>query len=156
MTIQVTRYHDISCGHILMGHTGHCSHLHGHNYRFHLTAEGVPGNTDLDAKGMVVDFAVIKSTLCAWLEAEWDHKFLIYFRHPWATLLHELDPDGVVRMDCNPTAENLALTVLTEIGPLVLAGTGVRLVMVRVEETAKCSATVLLHGATVNTQFGIK
>jgi 6-pyruvoyltetrahydropterin/6-carboxytetrahydropterin synthase len=33
--ITANRYHDISCGHRVVGHEGKCRHLHGHNYRIH-------------------------------------------------------------------------------------------------------------------------
>lgn len=41
----------------------------------------------------------------------------------------------------NPTAENMAQHLVEVIGPQQLAGTGVTLVSVRIEETAKCSAS---------------
>ena len=71
--IVATRYHDISCGHRVANHESKCAHLHGHNYRitFECAAE------ELDNVGRVLDFSVIKSTLCEWLEANWDHHFLI-------------------------------------------------------------------------------
>ena len=71
--ITATRYHDISCGHRVSGHESKCQFLHGHNYRFHFTVEG----SKLDALGRVMDFGVIKSILCEWLEENWDHKFLL-------------------------------------------------------------------------------
>ena len=75
-----------------------------------------------------------------WVEREWDHKFLVSSDDPLATHLRELDPDGVVTVPFNPTAENMAQYLLEVVGPDVLIGTGVQLVHVRVEETRKCSA----------------
>ena len=74
MTQQVKRHHDICAGHRVVGHEGKCRHLHGHNYRIHFTVESDEG--DLDSVGRVVDFSVVKSALCMWLEDNWDHKFL--------------------------------------------------------------------------------
>ena len=72
--ITATRYHDISCGHRVVGHEGKCQYLHGHNYRIHFTCTA----ESLDTVGRVIDFSVIKSKLCMWLEDNWDHMFLAW------------------------------------------------------------------------------
>src|SRR5690606_40371968 len=54
--ILAERYHDISCGHRVVGHEGKCRFLHGHNYRIHFTVAA----DQLDEIGRVVDFSVIK------------------------------------------------------------------------------------------------
>lgn len=138
MKTSVTRFHDISVGHTVCGHEGKCRHLHGHNYRIHFTVE--PDN-GLDSLGRVLDFSVIKSLLCEWLENNWDHHFLVYEEDARADALLQVDPTVVV---CwfNPTAENMAEHLLGEVGPKLLRGTGCKLVAVKIEETYKCSAEV--------------
>lgn len=133
------RFHDISCGHRVYGHESKCAHLHGHNYRFHfhVTQEGGNSTDDL---GRVMDFSVIKSRLCMWLEDEWDHKFLVWVEDPALSTLHQLDPEGVVATPFNPTAEAMAEYLVEVIGPRQLLGTGCALVAVKVEETYKCHA----------------
>ena len=138
--ITATRYHDISCGHRVSGHESKCAHLHGHNYRFHFTCT----SRSLDGIGRVIDFSVMKLRLCQWLEENFDHKFIVWDGDPLANALEALDPQGVVRVDFNPTAENLAKWAVEVLGPLQLEGTGVRLVECKVEETAKCSASAYL------------
>ena len=133
------RYHDISCGHRVFGHESKCAHLHGHNYRIHFKVSMIEGDTD--SIGRVKDFSVIKEKLCMWLESNWDHKFLIWARDPWADPLFQLDRKGIVEVPFNPTAENMAHYLLVEIGPKQLTGTGVSLASVKVEETRKCSAS---------------
>jgi 6-pyruvoyltetrahydropterin/6-carboxytetrahydropterin synthase len=49
--------------------------------------------------------------------------------------------ESVVFVPFNPTAENMAQHLGEVIWPQQLAGTGVTLVSVRIEETAKCSAS---------------
>lgn len=90
--IVATRYHDISCGHRVANHESKCAHLHGHNYRitFECAAE------ELDNIGRVLDFSVIKSTLCEWLEANWDHHFLIWSEDPIKDALTAIDSTVVV------------------------------------------------------------
>ena len=142
--ITASRYHDISCGHRVYGQGGKCEHLHGHNYRVHFEVEAEESiDCPLDDVGRVLDFSVIKSKLCMWLEEFWDHKFLIWDNDPWAKLLAGIDPE-VVWVDFNPTAENMGEHLVRVVGPSQLAGTGCVLVRVMIEETAKCSATVSL------------
>ncbi len=136
---QVDRYHDISCGHRVCGHESKCAHLHGHNYRVTFTVE--PDTKQLDMIGRVLDFSVIKARLCVWLENQWDHKMLIWAEDPIGLELCDIDPDGIVLVSFNPTAENMAQHLVEVIGPKELAGTGCVLVACRIEETRKCSAT---------------
>ena len=92
----------------------------------------------------LVDFSVIKSTLCDWLEEHWDHKFMLWMNDPMLPKLRELSPESVVSVTFNPTAENMALYLLHSVGPHLMAGTGVALLRVKVEETRKCSASAEL------------
>ena len=138
MKITATRYHDFSTGHRVYGHESKCAHLHGHNYRIYLTVEA----DQLDTVGRVMDFSVIKDKFVVWLEVNWDHKFLIWEKDPFAPTLKELDPQGTVVVGFNPTAENMGQYLINVIGPQQLAGTNVKLVKVNIEETRKCSVEV--------------
>lgn len=136
------RFHDISCGHRVAFHEGKCAHLHGHNYRIHFTIAPRP-QAGLDHIGRVLDFSVIKSLLCAWLESNWDHRFLLWSEDPQAVSLYNLDPAGVVLVPFNPTAENMAQHLVNVVGPAMLKKDHPDIVLIRVmiEETAKCWAT---------------
>ena len=152
MTSTATRYHDISCGHRVVGHENKCRHLHGHNYRVTFTCRG-----NLDAVGRVLDFSEIKSRLCMWVEDNWDHRFLVWEKddlvHRISCLSAELCTstfhrtcdstlqDSLVWLPFNPTAENMAQYLVEVIGPKQLEGTGITLICVTVEETRKCSAS---------------
>lgn len=160
----IERYHDICAGHRVVGHESKCAHLHGHNYRFHFTC--VPGvqppaqrkffgqksepNPDardkrgLDNLGRVVDFSVVKATLCQWLEDKWDHKFLVWEHDPNLMDLTAIDPVGVVMVPFNPTAENMAQYLVEVVAPKLLDPEGVVLLSCRIEETRKCSAIYTL------------
>jgi len=59
----VHRYHDISCGHRVVGHESKCKYLHGHNYRIHFAC----ASKKLDKVGRVIDFAVVKEKLSMWI-----------------------------------------------------------------------------------------
>jgi 6-pyruvoyltetrahydropterin/6-carboxytetrahydropterin synthase len=85
-----------------------------------------------------VDFSVIKERLCAWLDENWDHRTLLFREDPLTRLLDA--SDGIVVVDFNPTAENIAAHLLS-ISEELLLGTEVEVVAVKVHETLKCSAT---------------
>jgi len=152
---QAKRYHDISCGHRVVGHEGKCRHLHGHNYRIHFTCEAAPDVMPLDAIGRVIDFSEIKTRLCLWLETHWDHKFLVWEDDPMFVAIGgtaKMSPDlaamyleSIVDVPFNPTAENIARYLVEVIGPQQLTGTGIVLARCEVEETRKCSATFSLR-----------
>lgn len=134
--ITATRYHDFSAGHRVAGHEGKCRFFHGHNYRVHFTISG-----GLDNLGRVIDFGVIKSLLCEWLEDNWDHRFLMWKKDPHLPLLPHIFTESLVIVPFNPTAENMAKYLLERIGPDLLPE-HVTLIKVRIDETRKCSAEV--------------
>lgn len=168
MSYSVIRTHEICAGHRVVGHESKCRHLHGHNYKFHFKVAPLATkaiNTDagshivepgLDNVGRVIDFSVVKTTLCQWLEDNWDHRFLHWendplfakvrqcIRHEIAT--GEQEPcehtdayfGSLVSLPFNPTAENLAAYMVEVIGPELLNPYGVELVECRIEETSKC------------------
>ncbi|QSL98917.1 queuosine biosynthesis protein [Enterobacter phage EC151] len=178
MSVKVIRTHEICAGHRVVGHESKCRHLHGHNYVFHFEVapkrekravtvpitEGSsavmqlesPERTKLDDLGRVIDFSVVKSTLCEWLENNWDHRFLHWendplFKKVRQCIHHEIatgeqDPcehtdayfGSLVSLPFNPTAENLAAHMVNVIGPELLDPYGVELIACRIEETSKC------------------
>ncbi|QXV77141.1 6-carboxytetrahydropterin synthase [Escherichia phage ChristophMerian] len=164
MSYEVIRSHEICAGHRVVGHESKCRHLHGHNYKFHFkVAPKVPYKVmdeaefaalkQLDDVGRVIDFSVVKTTLCQWLEDNWDHKFLHWSRdnlidalkiaasRPSCPLEHEDHEHflgSLVALPFNPTAENLAAYMVNVIGPQLLDEHGVQLVECTIEETSKC------------------
>lgn len=138
--VVASRFHDISCGHRVFGHESKCAHLHGHNYRFHFNVVQEDA-TQTDKIGRVMDFSVIKSLLCMWLEDNWDHKFLIWENDPAGAILKQIDPNGVVVVPFNPTAENMAQYLVDIVAPRELLGSGCVLIVCKIEETYKCHAS---------------
>lgn len=167
MGYTVIRSHEICAGHRVVGHESKCRHLHGHNYKFHFkvapkktlsegyvkSVSGFALEGSLDDVGRVIDFSVVKTTLCQWLEDNWDHKFLHWSRdnlidalkiaasRPSCPLEHEDHEHflgSLVALPFNPTAENLAAYMVDVIGPQLLDQYGVELVECTIEETSKC------------------
>ena len=151
--ITAERYHGISCGHRVVGQGGKCENLHGHNYRIHFTVGTKHDAPDLDDVGRVLDFSVIKYSLCEYLEDYWDHKFLCWEDDRVMKAIHACLPlqddrdvvcASLVWVPFNPTAENMAKYLVEEVAPVRLRGTGCELISCRIEETRKCSATFSL------------
>lgn len=164
MSHKASRYQDFSYGHRVVGHENKCRHLHGHNGRVHFHCQAERCVSPLDQVGRVIDFGEIKSRLCMWIENNWDHKFLAWKEDrlmsgiidlldmdenngaPY-TVTTENDVmfrDSLVFLPFNPTAENMAEYLVNVIGPQQLQGTGIVLVEVVIEETAKCHASFSL------------
>ena len=138
MTMQAHRYHDISVGHRVFQHESKCAHLHGHNYRIHFTVEAPA----LDKVGRVMDFSEVKARIGKWLDTHWDHGFITAAADEEArNAVKSVNNQKHYMLEDNPTAENIARHLLEQVGPQQLAGTGVRLTRVVVEETRKCSAS---------------
>lgn len=157
MSYTVIRSHEICAGHRVVGHESKCRHLHGHNYKFHFKVAPKKGSQEinsilLDDVGRVIDFSVVKTTLCQWLEDNWDHKFLHWEEDPLIKALqvdlelcdeatgHDVRDfdNSLVSLPFNPTAENLAAYMVEVIGPQLLNEHGVQLVECTIEETSKC------------------
>lgn len=53
---------------------GQCQHLHGHNARAVITRE----SSELDERGMVMDFSEVKQLVWAWIDREIDLTLLLH------------------------------------------------------------------------------
>lgn len=135
MSHSIVRKHEIHCGHRVVGHESKCQNLHGHSYvfEFYCTA------TKLDKMGRVIDFSVIKTELCEWLERNWDHRMLLWEIDPLAEIISNLDLT-VVTLPFNPTAENLASYLTNVVAPDLLQKHKVTCYKTVVHETSKCRA----------------
>jgi 6-pyruvoyltetrahydropterin/6-carboxytetrahydropterin synthase len=100
---RVTQRIDFCYGHRLLNYDGKCRHLHGHNGRAVIVLEG----ESLDARGMLVDFAIIKTELRTWIDNELDHRMILCERDPALPLLEKLGEPLFVMAE-NPTAESIA------------------------------------------------
>ena len=128
---RVTRQIDFCYGHRLLNYQGKCRHLHGHNGRAVLTLAG----TELDERGMLLDFGEMKRIVQRWIDDEWDHRMILRRDDPAVAALTELG-EPLVLIDVNPTAENLARLIFE-----YARQRGLPVVEVRLWETPKCSAS---------------
>lgn len=96
-------------GHRLMDYDGKCRHPHGHNGVLEIEL----ASTQLDQRGMVVDFGEVKDRLVTFIDCELDHRMLLRHDDPLVKALQALGEQPYL-MDENPTAENIARLVFKE------------------------------------------
>jgi 6-pyruvoyltetrahydropterin/6-carboxytetrahydropterin synthase len=136
----VTRRFQFCAGHRILGHENKCGHFHGHNYVALVTVAA----PKLDKIGRVVDFAVIKEKVGEWIDANWDHGFLVWDQDKEArAALALVDHQKVHLMRDNPTAENMAAILKTRAAQLLNHGQpqgNFRVVKVVLWETENCYA----------------
>jgi 6-pyruvoyltetrahydropterin/6-carboxytetrahydropterin synthase len=130
---RVTREILFCYGHRLLDYDGKCRHLHGHNGRAVITLEA----SELDAKGMLVDFSDIKREVQVWIDENLDHTMLLCHRDPLLPLLRDRG-ERVFVMEENPTAENIARLIFDHARAARLP-----VVEVRLWETENCHASYL-------------
>lgn len=102
----ITQKFTFCYGHRLMGHPGKCRHVHGHTS----VAEVLFRFEVLQDSGMAMDFLEIKSLLGAWIDAELDHKLLLFNDDPLCRVL-EKEGEPFRKLPFHPTAENIARVI---------------------------------------------
>lgn len=114
MRTRVTRTFNFEAAHKLDWHNGACRNLHGHSYRLEVSVEG-----ELDANGIIVDFADLAATVRREVIDRYDH-----------TYLNDALP--------NPTAELLAHAIWAHLDDV-----GLQVTRLRLWETADSSVEIL-------------
>jgi len=133
-----TRRIQFCAGHRVQGHENKCRNLHGHNYVAFIEAEAA----DLDDLGRVIDFGVLKEKLGGWIDANWDHGFILGEEdHRARIVIEAMAGQKIYLLPQNPTAEWMADYLLYDVCPAVLEDTGVVVRKVVLWETENCYAT---------------
>ncbi|MGH8477329.1 MAG: 6-pyruvoyl trahydropterin synthase family protein [Methylococcales bacterium] len=133
---RVTREFEFCYAHRLLNYVGKCRRLHGHNAWAVITIEG----PSLDERGILVDFADIKSTICEWIDDSLDHNLLLYREDPLIPILIDQEESFFI-MDDHPSAENIARLIFDQ--AVVL---GLPVIEVVIRETGNCSASYTNKG----------
>src|SRR5262245_44161948 len=113
-------------GHRLLDYRGKCSAPHGHSYR----AEVLTAARQLDALGLGLDFGDVKAPVKAWIDAHWDHAFLLNDRDVDLVAALKGIPESKLYLfhNANPSAEIMARELYAkarkQLGPVVI---GVRI-----------------------------
>ena len=103
MSYKVAKIISFCYGHRLLNYEGKCRHPHGHNGRLEIELTA----SQLDARGMVVDFTDIKRLIAGWIDTLLDHKMILHREDPLLPILQKMG-EPVYIMDENPTVENIA------------------------------------------------
>jgi 6-pyruvoyltetrahydropterin/6-carboxytetrahydropterin synthase len=128
---KVTKRIDFCYGHRLLNYQGKCRHLHGHNGRVEIDID----SAGLDPRGMVYDFADIKTAIKNWIDEMLDHRMLLCKDDPMLPALKQRGELFFV-MDENPTAENIAKLIFNH-----AKSKGLPVVEVRLWETSTSCAS---------------
>lgn len=123
----------------MVGHEGKCQNLHGHNYVVEIYVTG----QEQDSVGRILDFKQLKNAINGWLDDNWDHTFILWDQDEnGLAAIRSSQPHRVYELDCNPTAENMAIHLLDVVCPKVLAGSGATAFKVRLWESEETCAEV--------------
>ena len=128
---RVTREIDFCYGHRLLNYEGKCKYLHGHNGRAVITIE----SSQLDERGMVLDFSDIKRVVSNWIDENLDHRMILNRHDPAREALEKLG-EPMYLIDANPTAENIAKLIFDH-----AKSQGIPIVEALLWETPRCFAT---------------
>ena len=126
--------------HRIPRHENKCAAYHGHRYVAEVTCYA----EELDDRGRVIDFAVLKQVLGTWIDDHWDHTALLMRGDPdpaVAAIVASNESHGrpVYWLDAPPTAENIVVE-LARVATELLSPYGVRIKRIRLWETPNASA----------------
>lgn len=140
----ITQSFEFDSGHRILGHENKCKHLHGHRYRAEVTLT----SPKLDSLGRIIDFGVVKEKIKTFIDDVLDHNMILHIQDPILDGRNNVaifgDKQPVV-LNCNPTAENLAM-FLFDVIAFIFKGKEVNVVEVTLWETPNCRATAR-HGS---------
>jgi len=133
--ITCTRRLEWDAMHRIPRHESQCAAWHGHRY----VAEVTCAAPELDDRGRVVDFGVIKSEVGGWIDQHWDHTAIVMDSDPDPALPAIAASNAaagrpIYRMAQAPTAECIAAE-LGRVATELLRPHGVEVVAVRIWET---------------------
>lgn len=126
--------------HRVPNHENKCAAWHGHRY----VAEISCAAEQLDDRGRIIDFGVIKELVGGWIDRHWDHTAILMTGDPdpvaqAVAASNERNGRPVYWMAAPPTAENLVAD-LARVAEELLAPRGVEVVKIRLWETPNGSA----------------
>lgn len=145
--LTITRKLEFDAGHRIPDHRSQCRNLHGHRYVLEITLRGEVVETEgAPDRGMVMDFAEVKSLAMEHVVNRWDHAFIVFEGDTRVREFLQSMPDHkTVVIDRVPTVENLAAIAFETLAQVYDAHYGVdlRLHQVRLYETPNCWADVV-------------
>ena len=130
--IECTRRIEFDAGHRVIGHQHKCKYLHGHRYILEVTAK----SKSLDDLGMVVDFGELKAIIKGWIDKNFDHNVILHQDDKeLGNLISQQTGQDIYYLESNPTAENIALHLKSDIIPMLFTKNSFNIVKIRLFET---------------------
>lgn len=137
--ITCTRRLEFDAAHRVMEHESKCKYMHGHRY----VLEATFAADSLDSVGRVVDFAVIKEKLGAWIDEHWDHTAILFEKdRALGETIAAQTKQVIFYLPANPTAENMAAYIFNVVCPDLFGESGLRCTQVTLHETPNCRAEI--------------
>jgi 6-pyruvoyltetrahydropterin/6-carboxytetrahydropterin synthase len=134
----VTRKLHFDSAHRLINHESKCKFLHGHRYVLEISFSA----DSLDSIGRVIDFGVIKQLLGTWIDNNWDHNTILGIKDKeLGDAIEKHTNQKIYYIDCNPTAENLAIYLKDNIVPNIFKNHNLTCTGIRLYETPNCSVS---------------
>ena len=125
--------------HRVMGHENKCRYLHGHRFVLEVSFAA----NDVDSVGRIIDFGVIKEILGKWVEDNWDHNVVLAKADlDLGEKISSITDQKIFYLDNNPTAENLAEYLMSEVCPKLFAKYNVICTKIKLYETPNCFVEV--------------
>lgn len=113
--------------------------LHGHRYALEATFTA----NELDNLGRVIDFGVIRQVLGTWIDDNLDHNTILSIADKkLGNNIAAETGQKIYYIKENPTAENIANYIFTEICPKLFADKSVKCVAIKLYETPNCYTVV--------------
>jgi len=130
--IECTRRIEFDTGHRVIGHKNKCQYLHGHRYVLEVTAT----SSELNELGMVVDFGELKTIIKGWIDENFDHNVILHQDDKeLGSFISSHTGQGVYYLKSNPTAENIALHLKSDIIPMLFTKSSFNIVRIKLFET---------------------
>ena len=137
--ITCTRRIEFDAAHRILNHESKCKMLHGHRYALEASFLA----KELDDLGRVIDFGIVREVLGTWIDENLDHNTILSIKDKkLGQKIAEETGQKIYYLESNPTAENIAKHILTEICPKLFANKNVKCVGVKLYETPNCYVEV--------------
>ena len=105
--VRITKVFAFEMAHALDYHEGKCRNIHGHSYYLEVTLRGVPNPGEVSDKGMVIDFADLKSAISEQLVDQLDHALLLHKDSKYVNVAGK--DSKLILVDYQPTCENMVI-----------------------------------------------
>ena len=130
--IECTRRIEFDAGHRVIGHQHKCKYLHGHRYVLEITAM----SSKLNKLGMVVDFGELKNIIKDWIDDNLDHNVILHQDDKiLGDFIAKETGQNIYYLKSNPTAENIALHLKSDIIPELFSKNSFDIVKLKLFET---------------------